>query len=480
MHSDLDPDEPSSGGAAPSSRGDDSATSVFVEVRRARAERRATRSIALRIVGLAVIALAAWVISRNVTWADTLRIETRLGAVEIDGSIEGDWRADSVEFVIDRDGVDGPTQDTILSAGLSTYLRLLLYDAALEGDRLRVDASGIRSPDGSEVVAVGSELEGPEGSRERVKEVVTRLEWRPGMLRLIREIRVDRLLPALAFLVLASLCVATRWWRLLALSDCPTRWYDAFRYTYAGLFFNTVVPGFNGGDVARAVAVVRNHPDRRADALMTVVVDRAVGLIAMIVIGTAFVLSADERLDAVKLPVAAFCALILVGGALFCSRRVRAALGFDRIVGRLPQGDRLLRLDAAAQHLMRRPLDMAIALAFSFANHLFNGLAVMAAAGALGSALGFADWMSVMAIANTLSAVPISPGGLGVGEVLYGSLARSLGATYAIGVATSLVYRLCLYALSLLGGLVMLLPSRRPDEQARTGGANTPEHGVSH
>ena len=51
-----------------------------------------------------------------------------------------------------------------------------------------------------------------------------------------------------------------------------------------------------------------------------------------------------------------------------------------------------------------------------------------------------------------------------MGEVLFGYLAEQLGATYALGVAASLVYRLCLYVMSLLGGLVILLPAGRPTD----------------
>ncbi|HPF15837.1 MAG TPA: lysylphosphatidylglycerol synthase domain-containing protein, partial [Planctomycetota bacterium] len=80
----------------------------------------------------------------------------------------------------------------------------------------------------------------------------------------------------------------------------------------------------------------------------------------------------------------------------------------------------------------------------------------------LGSALGdnhsFHDYVCIAAVMNTLSAVPISPGGLGVGEVLAGSLLRLAGGSYTIGVAASITYRLGMFLQGLLGGLVLLLP----------------------
>ena len=427
------------------------AESVFAEVRRSRSGGSLARSIGIRVLGLVVLAIAAWVISRNVTWTDTLRLEAPTGAAELPGAIDGDWRDGTVGFLI---AADADVEGALDGVGVASAA---LAQATRDGVVLTVTASAVRNGAGDVVVTTDTGVAG--GG-------LSRIEWRPGMLRVLREVRVVGLIPALGFLILASLCVVTRWWRLLALNGCPTRWYDAFRYTYSGLFFNAVVPGFNGGDVARAYAVVRSHPTRRADALMTVVVDRVVGLIAMILIGTFCVLTTDDRLAALKPPVTLFTVAVLVGGALFFSGRVRRLVRFDALVTRLPQGDRLLRLDSAAQRLMRSPGDMAVALGFSFCNHLATGLAVMAVASALGSDLGFRDWLSTMAIANTLSSIPLSPGGLGVGEILYGSLARSLGSTYAIGVATSLVYRLCLYVMSLIGGLVMLLPAAKAGDDA--------------
>ena len=91
-------------------------------------------------------------------------------------------------------------------------------------------------------------------------------------------------------------------------------------------------------------------------------------------------------------------------------------------------------------------------------NHLLTGAAVTCVALSLGSQLGFGEWMSTTAIANTISGLPISPGGLGVGEHLFGALAALFGSTYAMGVATSLLFRVGLYTLSLAGGVVMLFP----------------------
>lgn len=428
----------------------DGVASVLEEIRQAQGERSSSGSRILRVLGLAVLGIAIWVIARNVTWVDTLVLERGGQRATIKGVIEGDWRGDAVKFTVATEGDQGPqgAEAALLRIGGTPGAADAFSESIATGRALELTDREVRLFGGAALARTG----------DGAMLAVDRIEWRPGMGRTLREIDPAALAPALLFLVLASLCVTTRWWRLLALNHCPTRWYDAFRFTYSGLFFNAVIPGINGGDVARAVAVVRGHPDRRGDAFMTVVVDRVLGLVGMVVLGTVLVLLADDRLAPLKLPVGLFCGALLLGAALFFAPPVRRLVRFEEVARRLPQGERLLRLDAGARRLLRAPGEVAIALALSFGNHVLNGMAVFAAARALGSDLGFADWLATMAIGNTVAALPLSPGGLGVGEVLFGSLAELLGSTYAIGVATSLLYRLALYAMSLLGGLVMLLP----------------------
>ncbi|QDV07310.1 hypothetical protein Poly30_28330 [Planctomycetes bacterium Poly30] len=424
--------------------------SVFDEIRRERSSQSFAKSAALRLIGLTVVALAAWIISRNVSWTDTLVLENATGKVELPGTIAGDWRSTEIEFEMD---VEAAGEAPLAPLGLDAADAAALEESRDIGRPWMVRKGELILP-GGRVLLVVEGTPDAQGARP-----AKQIDWRPGMVRTFREIRVLQLIPALGFLILASLCVATRWWRILILNHCRTSWYNAFRFTYSGLFFNAVVPGINGGDVARAIAVVRHHPTRRAEAFMTVVVDRVIGLIGMILVGTVLVLTTDERLAPLRLPVSLFCGAILLGAVLFFHPSVRRLVRFDALVQKLPQSERLLRLDATARKLLHSPAELGIALVFSFGNHVFNGLAVYTAASALGSTLGFQDWMTTMAISNTLAAVPLSPGGLGVGEVLFGSLAEMLGSSYALGVATSLVYRLCLYAMSLLGGLVMLLPA---------------------
>ena len=247
---------------------------------------------------------------------------------------------------------------------------------------------------------------------------------------------------AFGLLALATLTVATRWWRLLIVHDCPTRWRDAVRFTYVGLFFNVVGPGFNGGDVARAVAVVQRHPSRRPEALMSVVVDRVLGLVSMVVIGACFVLTPGDRAADLRLPVSA-------AAAAFCwAERVlqppHPGLGPLRGPdGPATMGDRLERMDARPASWSSDPASPPRPGPLQH-EYLLTGTAVSFIAAGLENELGFGEWMSTTAIASTIPAFHC-PGGLVVGH-LFGALAAIFGSTYAME-GRSALFRVGLYGL---------------------------------
>ena len=103
-----------------------------------------------------------------------------------------------------------------------------------------------------------------------------------------------------------------------------------------------------------------------------------------------------------------------------------------------------------------------VAVVLSFMNHAVSTLAVLTLGRAFGDAvLSLWEYAAVFSVATIVSAIPAAPGGWGLGEATYGYLFDLLGASAAIGVATSITFRLCQLCFSLLGGLFMLAPSRR-------------------
>ena len=87
------------------------------------------------------------------------------------------------------------------------------------------------------------------------------------------------ILLALAFYVLAIFIGGVKWNVLLRALDVRVPFSSVLQYMFVGFFFNNVFPANIGGDVMRGDGMACTT-DRTADAAVSVVVDRLVGLLA--------------------------------------------------------------------------------------------------------------------------------------------------------------------------------------------------------
>jgi uncharacterized membrane protein YbhN (UPF0104 family) len=109
---------------------------------------------------------------------------------------------------------------------------------------------------------------------------------------------------------------------------------------------------------------------------------------------------------------------------------------------------------------------VAVAFGFSFVNHILVTLGVFVLGGALGvprSTVSLTDYFVLVPIANLISAIPLAPGGWGVGELAFQGLFQMIHASPALGVAVSVTFRLSQVAIGLIGGVFLLFPSTRSE-----------------
>jgi uncharacterized membrane protein YbhN (UPF0104 family) len=84
------------------------------------------------------------------------------------------------------------------------------------------------------------------------------------------------------------------------------------------------------------------------------------------------------------------------------------------------------------------------------------------------------QYVVVASLGNIAAAVPLTPGGVGVTEVVYGQLFEMQGGALLLGIATSLAWRVCMITIGLLGGLFLLLPGSRLRDEAADLSASNP------
>lgn len=357
-----------------------------------------------------------------------------------------------------------------LATQLSWYDRLYLVgdDEPLVGraERLANGDWRVEKEDAGQVVTVEvpAAAVATRGTGERQ---VPSISW--GLRTLGRRLGDDPGTLALVLAFFAFLLCMTAWrWRLLLRAvDLVLRLARAVRLTWIGAFFNMAIPGSTGGDIVKAYYAARST-GRATRSVISVFVDRALGLLGLAVMAAIALLAAPAHTGYGPAKVVVLCVL---GGAVvfllvIATPLLRRGLGLGKVVRKLPFQPLLAEARTALRLYKGRPLSLGIALAVSLVNHGSVALCVWLLARALrieGLELGMA--LVLVPVANLFTAVPLVPGGWGIGELAFAWLFGQVGIAPTEAVGLSVVYRLSALVVSLPGGLLWLFWPGRPSKE---------------
>src|SRR5215467_7645373 len=73
-----------------------------------------------------------------------------------------------------------------------------------------------------------------------------------------------------------------RWHILLRVQGMRIGWLRLSQLFFVGLFFNLFMPGYTGGDFARLYYLMREFPLRKKETILTIVMDRLIGMLALV------------------------------------------------------------------------------------------------------------------------------------------------------------------------------------------------------
>ena len=255
-----------------------------------------------------------------------------------------------------------------------------------------------------------------------------------------------------------------RWTALARPLGIKTPLKDMMRYYLIGMFFNLFAPGTVGGDVSRVYYLVRDE-DARAKgsaattvhATMSVLMDRAIGMVVLVWLGAAGLLLFPEYRvpHTARLATLLLALGLLVGSLLTPLLRRFMPLDGHRLVAKLRLAFRSYRMHWRAL-LTAAMLSLVIHLVQAWM-HVVMGLA-------LDLNVPFSFALIVYPLVGTFSAIPISLNGLGLREGGYMLLLAVIGIGTEKGIAFGLLLFLVVALDSLIGGLLFLLQQNpKPD-----------------
>ena len=257
-----------------------------------------------------------------------------------------------------------------------------------------------------------------------------------------------------------TIVATARWKILLAVQDINMTWLRTWQLFMIGMFFNLFMLGSTGGDVVKMFLTMREARNNKAAALLSVFMDRVIGMLALIFLSVGFLYFRYDLLNHAEgsstllnllLWLMAAALLIIVG--MFAV----SALGWVHYLPQwTPLRGRIVEISAAC-HMYAKGWRLTI-WAFFISFPLFGMFftTFYCAARAFTDQLGIVDIFSVMPIVAVITAIPISVSGIGLRESLFVSLLAPFGVTAAVATLISVTGFLINTLGSLAGGLVFL------------------------
>ena len=302
----------------------------------------------------------------------------------------------------------------------------------------------------------------------------------PGILTYFSNLDVPLfLLGAVAFVIFVVI-MNSRWWWLMRANGLGVGFLETQRFAWIGLFCSNVLPGATGGDIVKAVFIARRCSVDKVRAVVSVVVDRIVGLLSLLTVCSLSVPLVFDRFPLFA-GVIWVCALGVVAvAALLLSPRLRRLLRFEALVQKLPLriATVVTDIDHALLQYRAHLSGIGVWILISPLTYSLYCLSVFLMDRALGVGLLLTDYFVIVPIATVVRAIPIAPAGWGIGEAAYGALIGKFGAAALPGVANaeqmmrtrgialSVLHRTHVMIWSLAGGILLLVDRQRhPSER---------------
>lgn len=302
----------------------------------------------------------------------------------------------------------------------------------------------------------------------------------PGLATMVARARPLYLWTAVAIFPVVFVITAYRWQQLLRAVEIPLTFGRTFALNMVGAFYNSFMPGSTGGDLLKAYYAAK-QTRHRTRAVLSVIIDRAIGLLALVLLGGAMAAyswattaaagdaaghggggDADTLHDAtrksmqVAIGSAAIVLAVLAGLAVFYTPLLRRVSGLDFLLRRLPMQTQVRKAVEAMEMYRRRPWLIVAAIAMTFPVH--GTVVVSAMLCGIAFDLPIPWWYYFVAVPVIVlsGSIPISPQGAGVMEFFAILLTRRLGCTIGQAFALTMSIRIVQMLWNLSGGFFVV------------------------
>ncbi len=286
----------------------------------------------------------------------------------------------------------------------------------------------------------------------------------------LKSIKVPYLATATVVYSFSLFITFYRWFFLLKMQSVNLSLKESFILHMSGFFFNTTTPGAVSGDVVKMATVMKRDPDKRIPAIMTIFMDRLIGLFALIILTLMLVIpsysfifsegSKELKLAVAVVAIASICGIIFILGWLI-RKRICSIPFIAKIIRWIEK--RAPKLFTAFQQVFdtvdtyKKHWKKCLYLLFiSIMSHIFLGLSFYIVGLSLGISANPILFILSIQISNALSSVLPLPGGLGIRDAVGKAFLIALGCSETQAAATPLMYTAIILFWAIIGSIFFL------------------------
>jgi len=239
----------------------------------------------------------------------------------------------------------------------------------------------------------------------------------------------------LAYIVV-EIAAAVRWQILLRVQGIHLNMPRVSGLFLIGMFYNQFLPGGTGGDIIKSYLLFK-ETERKAGALLAVVFDRLIGLVALVTItATLVTLRFDLLSQTWETRRLLWILLFLLGTSIIGLLTSFVVSGFNLfhlLPHKFPGREKLIEVSAAYHLYARHWFATFLAFGASLVAHLATFTTFLCVAYGFHAGVKLIDFFAVLPIERTLTALPISFAGVGLREqILQVMLSNLCGVPVAV------------------------------------------------
>lgn len=277
----------------------------------------------------------------------------------------------------------------------------------------------------------------------QISVTVTLLWWvfhdphqRVKMKEALRTAHYSWVLAAIFAYVVVEISAAVRWQILLRVQKIRLSFPRVSGLFLIGMFYNQFLPGGTGGDIIKSYLLLK-ETDKKAGALLAVVFDRLIGLVALVALTVALVSLRFDLLWRTPPPIESgitprqlvVILLVLLSSsivALLTSFIISGFNLFHLLPHKFPGREKLIEISAAYHLYARHWFATLMAFGASLVAHLATFTTFLCVAYAFRAGVSVIDFFAVLPIERTITALPISFAGVGLREKILQVLLNNL------------------------------------------------------